>query len=111
MAGKLQRRMATVELADGTILTDIRLIVADNVRYQETATRHRWPSMTVKNEVGTVPHLNHQDRFEIWAALTRLGLYQGKWEEFKDGDLIAYAIDEQDVNPTTPEPGNGSSVS
>ena len=103
----LQRKLAAVELADGTVLTDVRIIAADTVRYEETATRHRWPAMTIKNEVGTVPHLNHQERFEIWAALTRLGLYQGKWEEFKDGDLVAYHVDTVDVDPTRPAPETG----
>lgn len=100
----LKRRIAIVELAGDRILTDVRITAADTVRYEETATRHKWPTMVVntKTETGTVPALDHQERFEIWAALRRLDLYAGSWEAFKDGDLVDYAIDEQEVDPTQP---------
>jgi hypothetical protein len=101
--GVLKRRTATVELEDGRILEDVRIIAADTIRYEETAQRHRWPAMVVKNETGTVPILNHKDRFEIWSALKRLDLYTGSWEEFTTGGLIDYTIDEEDVNPTRPD--------
>lgn len=100
----LTRKLATVELANGDIYTDVRIIQADVVRYEETAQRHHWPSLVVKDKVGTTPHLDHEDRFTIWAALKREGKYDGTWEAFKDGDLIDYVIDEVEVDPTQPAP-------
>ena len=79
----LKRRIATVELATGEVLT-VRIIHPDVLRYQETAQRHGWPSVTVKEKVGTTPHLDYEDTFCAWAALKRTGAYSGKWEEFKD---------------------------
>lgn len=103
----LTRRFATVELANGDLFTDVRITAADQVRYEETAQRHRWPSLTVKDGSGTMPHLDHSERFVIWSALKREGKYQGTWEEFKDRDLLDYAIDAQEVDPTRPDPDNG----
>jgi hypothetical protein len=96
----LKRTVAAVELADGTIHTDIRVINPDRLRYGETAQRHKWPSPTVKNEVGTIPILDYEDTFLAWAALTRLGLYSGKWEAFKDSDCVAVSMETVDVDPT-----------
>lgn len=102
----MKRKFATAELADGRVIR-VRIIVADTVRYEETATRHKWPAMTVKNEVGTVPHLDHEDRFVTWAALKRTGEYDGTWEAFKDGDLIDLEIESEDVGPTVPAESSG----
>ena len=103
----LKRKIATVELADGRILTDIRIITPDTVRYEETAQKHNWPSLTVRNGSGTTPHLDHQERFEIWAALRRLKEYEGPWEEFKTTDLIDYTVEVVEVDPIQPDPGTG----
>ena len=100
---KLQRKTATVELADGTIHTDVRIINPDVLLYGETATRHRWPAMTVKNEVGTVPHIDYEDTFTAWAALKRLGLYSESWETFSKQDCVALVVEAVDVDPTRPE--------
>jgi hypothetical protein len=102
--GLLKRKYAAVELASGDVFTDIRIITADTVRYEETAQKHRWPQIVVKDGSGTVPHLQHQERFEVWAALKRLGKYDGTWEEFKDRDLLDYSVDEVEVDPTRPAP-------
>lgn len=102
--GQLKRRFATVELADGTVHEDIRIIAADTVRYEETAQRNRWPSLVVKDGSGTTPHLDHKERFEIWCALRRLGLYDGKWEQFKDTDLVDFTVEAETADPTQPAP-------
>lgn len=107
----LEREVADVELADGTIHTGIRIINPDHLRYGETAQKHRWPSLTVKNEVGTMPHLNYEDTFLAWAALKRLGLYGETWERFKDQDCVAVAVSTEPVDPTRPATDVGSPLS
>src|SRR4029077_16354062 len=72
---KLTRTLATVELADGTIHQDVRIINPDLLRYRETAQKHGWPALEVRNEVGRVPHLDYEQTFTAWAALRRLELY------------------------------------
>ena len=96
---KLKRKIVTVELASGEILT-ARVIHPDVLRYQETAQRHGWPSLTVRDEVGSMPHLDYEDTFCAWAALRRTGQYAGKWETFKDTDCIDLAVETEDVDPT-----------
>ena len=100
----LKRRVVTVELASGDIVT-ARIIHPDVLRYQETAQKHGWPSLTVRNEVGTMPHLDYEDTFLAWAALRRTGQYEGKWETFKDADCVDLAIEVEDVRPTERSPG------
>lgn len=108
---KLTRKTATVELADGTIHTDIRIINPDVLLYGETATRHKWPAMTVKNEVGTVPHIDYENTFTAWAALKRLGLYEAGWEVFSKKDCLQVVVEVTEVDPTQPaaDPDSGSS--
>ena len=102
---KLTRTLATVELADGTVHTDIRIIHPDIMRYRETAQKHSWPALAVKDGTGTVPHLDYEDTFTAWAALRRLGLYAGGWEQFKDTDCVALEVETEHVDPTRPEDG------
>lgn len=104
----LLRRVCAVELADGTIHSGIRIINPDQLRYGETAQKHRWPSPTVKNEVGTIPILDYEETFLAWAALRRLDLYAGTWETFKDRDCVAVSIETEEVDPTRPDTGADS---
>ena len=99
---KLTRTFATVELADGTIHTDIRITNPDLLRYRETAQKHSWPALAVKDGTGTVPHLDYEETFTAWAALRRLNLYAGTWEQFKDADCVQLATETEEVDPTTP---------
>lgn len=107
---QLTRTLATVELADGTVHTDVRITNPDLLRYRETAQRHGWPSLVVKGETGTMPHLNYEDTFTAWAALRRLGLYSGTWETFKDTDCIGLATATETVDPTPPAAGTPPTV-
>jgi hypothetical protein len=95
----LKRKVATVELASGEVI-EVRIIHPDVLRYQETAQKHGWPAVTVRDEVGTVPHLSYEDTFCAWAALRRTGQYSGKWETFKDTDCVQLDVEEEDVRPT-----------
>ena len=99
---KLTRTLATIELADGTIHTDIRITNPDLLRYRETAQKHKWPALSVKDGTGTVPHLDYEETFTAWAALRRLDLYADTWEKFKDTDCVQVASETEEVDPTTP---------
>jgi hypothetical protein len=99
---KLTRTLATIELADGTIHQDIRITNPDLLRYRETAQKHSWPALEVKNDVGKVPHLDYEQTFTAWAALRRLNLYGGTWETFKDTDCVQVATETEEVDPTSP---------
>jgi hypothetical protein len=102
---KLTRTLATVELADGTIHADVRITNPDLLRYRETAQKHGWPALVVKGETGTVPHLDYEQTFTAWAALRRLGLYAGTWEQFKDTDCVQVATETEEVDPMPPADG------
>jgi hypothetical protein len=102
--GLLTRKLATVELANGDIFTDVRIIQADVRRYELTAQKHHWPAVVVKDGSGTVPHQDDSDRFQIWAALKREGKYDDTWETFADRDLVDFVIDEEPVDPTRSAP-------
>ena len=99
---KLTRTLATIELADGTIHENIRITNPDLLRYRETAQKHKWPALAVKDGTGTVPHLDYEETFTAWAALRRLDLYADTWEKFKDTDCVQVASETEEVDPTTP---------
>jgi hypothetical protein len=103
MGSKLKRRIVTVELATGDIVT-ARIIHPDVLRYQETAQKHGWPSLTVRDGVGATPHLDYEDTFTAWAALRRTNQYAGKWETFKDTDCVDLVVEVEDVDPTALSP-------
>jgi hypothetical protein len=104
----LTRRTATVELSDGRI-EEVRVTNPDTIRYEQTAQRHGWPGMTVKDGVATVPDMNRKITFETWAALRRENKYDGSYEQFESKDCVDIDVSEEDVNPTRPDPDSGLS--
>lgn len=96
---KLTRRDATVELADGRILT-VRLINPDLLRWEDTAQRQGWDTVTVKDGVAVPVQAQQQSTFLIWAALTRTGQYHEKYQLFRDSDCVDFDVNEVDVDPT-----------
>lgn len=111
MGIKIKRRMAAVELADGRVL-EVRIINPDVVRYEETRARLGWPTMTVKDGVGSLPPVDFSDLFQAYAALKRTGQYGGTWDSFKDADCVDLVVEEVgDADPTQPDPGSSSSPS
>lgn len=63
----MQKKYATVEMADGTTYTDLRIVYADQIKYAETARRHKWGSP----EDDAIRF----GGFLAYAAMTRLGHY------------------------------------
>lgn len=106
---KLTRRTAVVELADGRVLT-VRIINPDVLRFEETAKRQGWPGHLITDS-GTEYHGNTLKlTFEAYAALKRTGQYDGDWERFRS-DCIDVEAHEEEVDPTQPGVGPGSSPS
>lgn len=104
---KLTRRVATVELADGRVLT-ARITNPDTLRYEQEAHRNGWPGMTIVDGVTSMGDLTRRTTFEAWAALKRTNQYAGTWATFSTTDCVDIATDEEDVNPTPPGPDSGS---
>jgi len=104
---RLTRTLATIELADGTVHENVRVLHVDVMNYKRTAQKHGWPALAVKDGVGTVPHLDYEETFTAWSALKRLGLYAGTWETFLDVDCVGLAVETEEVDPTTP-PADGT---
>jgi len=103
MANKLPRRLATVEMTDGTIFEDIRITTADTVQYELTAALKKWPGITVRGSTGTVAGVTLKESFEVWHALVRTGDYDGTFENFYQRDVADFeVIDGDPVTPTPP---------
>lgn len=97
----ITRRIATVELADGQVLT-ARIINPDTLRYEQTAHRNGWPGMTMVDGVATLGDTVRRMTFEAWAALKRTNQYAGSWDQFSQIDCIDVEVSDEEVNPTQP---------
>ena len=97
----ITRRIATVELADGRILT-ARVINPDTLRYEQTAHRNGWPGMTMVDGVAQMGDANRRVTFEAWAALKRTDQYAESWDHFATKDCLDVDMREEEVNPTRP---------
>ena len=64
----LQKILLDVEMIDGTIHENIRVIVPDMIRHSEVAQRHTWPTNIADDPMRGAA-------FYAYAALTRLGIY------------------------------------
>lgn len=64
----LQKILLDVEMIDGTIHENIRVIVADMIRHSEVAQRHKWPTNITDDPMRAAA-------FYAYAAMTRLGTY------------------------------------
>lgn len=97
----ITRKIATVELADGQVLT-ARVINPDTLRYEQTAHRNGWPGMTMVDGVATLGDTARRMTFEAWAALKRTNQYAGSWDQFSQTDCVDLDVSEEEVNPTRP---------
>ncbi|MDK4334026.1 hypothetical protein [Corynebacterium accolens] len=64
----MQKITVDVEMIDGTEHNDVRVILADMIRYSDVAQRHKWPELE-KDPI-------RAGAFMGYAAMTRLGLYE-----------------------------------
>jgi hypothetical protein len=89
-------------MADGAEW-DVQTLNADIIRYEDTALKHKWPTMTQSPQRWTT--------FLGYRASIREGLIPQdlRWEEFfENGPRVAVSVfvsDDVPVDPTPPEPG------
>lgn len=91
----IQKISVDVELLDGTEYNDVRIILADMIRYSDVARRHNWQSM----EDDPV----RAGAFMAYAAMTRTGVYDANrgFDDFVD-DVAMVAADFGDTVDPTP---------
>ncbi|RAV33530.1 hypothetical protein [Corynebacterium heidelbergense] len=63
----MQKITADIEMMDGTEHKDVRIILADMIRYEEVAKRHKWGGLQ-DNPITA-------QSFMAYAAMTRTGVY------------------------------------
>lgn len=92
----LKPTYANVELADGTIHTDVRVTYQDRVRYEVAAKARGWQGD--KQPFTTAGFL-------AFVALTRTEKYDGSWDEFRAGVIDVQLSEDGAADPTSsPEP-------
>ena len=76
---------------------EIRTNLKDQLRYEEAARKGKWGTLT--------ENLLRYEAFTAWAAMTRLGLTDAKWDDF--GDSIEQ-IDSEVISPSPTRPAPSS---
>lgn len=79
---------------------DVQTRFIDNRNYERTAFKHKWPPF----QESPMTWLG----FLAWSAAKRTGQYEGTWETFENEVAHVETVDTETVNPTDPEPGEGS---
>lgn len=91
----MQKITADVEMIDGTVHEDVRIIMADLIRYEDVAKMHKWGSLQAAPVRGQC--------FAAYAAMTRQGLYDSTkgFDEFLNDCATVMADFGDELNPTT----------
>jgi hypothetical protein len=99
----LPRQQINVELANGDVF-ELEIINPDRIRFETERTKWGLPSL----EDGAFTYMT----FLAWAALKRLGKYEGDWPTFKTADCVLLdPVDDEEageVPPTAQETAAGS---
>lgn len=101
------RQVVTLTMADGQT-HEIETANPDRIRWEQTAAR-RWPELipdVVGDQIRVKAPLFMQT-FMAWAALKRLRLYDGSFEQFSETDCLDLDVDDVAVGPTHPGPTPG----
>ena len=90
----MQKVLIDVEMMDGTVHEDIRVILADMIRYSDVAQRHKWRSLEDDPIRGGA--------FLAYAAMTRMGIYDSNkgFDEFTNDVAMVSADFGDAVDPT-----------
>lgn len=91
----MQKILVDVEMLDGTEHTDVRVILADMLRYSDTAQRHKWPNMQTD--------MLRAGAFMAFAAMQRTGLFpvESGFDAFTNQVAMVAADFDGVVDPTT----------
>lgn len=97
----LSRKNFRVELDDGTVF-DVQSVNADQLAYEDTRMRRKWPMIT---EGG----IQRWHTFLAWSAARRAALYTEPFERFTEDAVDVESTDEDEtggepVDPTPPAP-------
>jgi hypothetical protein len=94
----LSRKRFRVELDDGTVF-DVQSVNADQLAYEDTRLRRKWPLIT---EGG----IQRWHTFLAWSAARRASLYADPFERFTDAAVDVECTDDDEVNgePVDPTP-------
>lgn len=94
----MQKIIVDVEMTDGRKYDNIRVILADMIRYSDVSRRHKWGTME-EEPIRAIA-------FMTYAAMVRLGYFDGDkgFEEFSN-EVVWIESDSgvEDVDPTTGE--------
>lgn len=90
----MQKVLVDVEMMDGTVHEDVRVILADMIRYSDVAQRHKWRSLEDDPIRGGA--------FLAYAAMTRMGIYDSNkgFDEFTNDVAMVSADFGDAVDPT-----------
>ena len=91
----MQKVLIDVEMMDGTVHEDIRVILADMIRYSDVAQRHKWRSLEDDPIRGGA--------FLAYAAMTRMGIYDSNkgFDDFTNDVAMVSADFGDAVDPTS----------
>lgn len=90
----MQKVLVDVEMMDGTVHEDVRVILADMIRYSDVAQRHKWRSLEDDPIRGGA--------FLAYAAMTRMGIYDSNkgFDDFTNDVAMVSADFGDAVDPT-----------
>jgi hypothetical protein len=91
-----------IEMENGDAF-DVTTKTTDYLLWEETAKKHRWGSFSDSPA--------RWEAFLAWAALKRVGKYEGPWEQFIKQDVDMVEATPVKVEPTNEEVGDASSLS
>lgn len=90
----IQRIILDVAMLDGTEREGIVVTTADRMKLANTARRQKWGGL------GDEQDADRSTTFLAYAAMSRLGHFQGSWEEFIDASETISSSDGGEVDPT-----------
>jgi hypothetical protein len=94
----VKRLNVHAEMVDGRVL-EARTALKDYLLYETTAKRQKPPWGGISDNP------SRWEAFVTWAALRRTGQFPGSFESFTDEAEIVDANAEEEVDPTTEDPG------
>lgn len=97
----MKSAQVTTTLTDGTVLT-VRTVMRDIINFENTAKRQKPPWGGINENPG------RWESFVTWSALKRTGQVDKPYEAFVD-EIADIEFDFDDVIPTSPASGDGSS--
>lgn len=92
----MQKITVSVEMADGTVHENLRVVLKDQIRFGDVRAKHNWPSMEEDPM--------RFGAFLAYAAMTRLGLYPPErgFDEWVDDVAWVDADMGAELDPTQP---------